>query len=390
MEIDRVQLRQQVQMNLNLSSEEMAKRRLNKEEISLEYKPFDPTERFDRFDQEIYKQNPGMDPRPKVVIEEYLRPKVGETIDPSVFNKLFQKGDPRVYYVYRDPSRFSEESIGTDLFDQPDTFFQDLANKYLESPTYLMSINECENGIGKYASDVLNFFGKNEGDNHKTLVEQIKYAVKELAEKSKQRQDVGLKDLTTKLSVGDVEFSVDEMIKTINALHEIEKPLNYHGGSVGLDRSIGFGMSVSQIKRYAVENLNIEQGKLLTDAYQQRVERAIEIGDSYAPSIEEKFAQAGKSMADFHGDAFASLWTKSKGTAKEAVYKLFSSLDTSSDSAYKASFAKAMVTFDSYMKRLEKSWLPTQSYYQTANNSFYGMQINSNGVKQTKPFSVYA
>lgn len=390
MEIDRVQLRQQVQMNLNLSSEEMAKRRLNKEEISLEYKPFDPTERFDRFDQEIYKQNPGIDPRPKVVIEEYLRPKVGETIDPSIFNKLFQKGDPRVYYVYRDPSRFSEESIGTDLFDQPDTFFQDLANKYLESPTYLMSINECENGIGKYASDVLNFFGKNEGDNHKTLVEQIKYAVKELAEKSKQRQDVGLKDLTTKLSVGDVEFSVDEMVKTINALHEIERPLNYWGGNLCLDQFISFGMSVSQVKRYAVENLNEGQGKLVAEAYQKRVDHAIEIGDSYERTLEEIYEQAGMSMSDFRGSTFAVLNAKSKGTVKEASYKLFSSLDTSSDRAYKASFAKAMKTFDGYMKLLSERWYPTQSYYQTANNAFFSMQINSDGAKRTKPFSVHA
>lgn len=385
MEIDRVQLGPQTIKELYVTKGQMEERRTLKLKSSVVTESPDPVQQLDRFDREIYEQNPDVDLRLKLMITDLTPPKVGETIDDTPVI-----GADGVIYVHQKPSRFSEESIGTDFFDQSLTFFEDLAKKYSESSTNLMDINSYKNGIGKFTSEALRFFGVYTEQNSMKLGEQIKYAAKELAEKSKDNPNISLKDITQKLSIGDVEFSVDELISTINALHEIERPINYHGGCVGLDRSIGFGMSVSQVKRFANAYLNEEQGKLVAETYQKRVERAIEIGDSYAPSIEEKFAQAGKSMADFHGDAFASLWTKSKGTAKEAVYKLFSSLDTSSDSAYKASFAKAMVTFDSYMKRLEKSWLPTQSYYQTANNSFYGMQINSNGVKQTKPFNVYA
>lgn len=385
MEIDRVQLGPQTIKELYVTKEQMEERRTLKLKSSVVTESPDPIQQLDRFDREVYEQNPDVDLRLKLVITDLTPPKVGETIDDTPV-----LGADGVYYIHQKPSHFNENSIGTDFFDQPLTFFQDLADKYLESPTLLMGTNYFLNGIGKFASDALHFFGKSEGDNHKTLVEQIKYAAKELAEKSKANPNVSLKDITQKLSIGDVEFSVDEMVKTINALHEIERPLNYWGGNLCLDQFISFGMSVSQVKRYTVENLNEAQGKLVTDTYQKRVDHAIKVGDSYERTLEEIYAQAGMSITDFKGNRFAVLNAKSKGTVKEASYKLFSSLDTSSDRAYKASFAKAMKTFDGYMKLLSERWYPTQSYYQTANNAFFSMQINSDGAKRTKPFSVHA
>lgn len=164
MEIDRVQLRQQTIKELYVTKEQMEERRTLTLVSSEVTESPDPIQQLDRFDREVYEQNPDVDLRLKLVITDLTPPKVGEIIDDTPV-----LGWDGVYYIHQKPSHFNENSIGTDFFDQPLTFFQDLADKYLQSPTLLMGTNYFLNGIGKFASDALDFFGKNEGDNHRTL-----------------------------------------------------------------------------------------------------------------------------------------------------------------------------------------------------------------------------
>lgn len=297
----------------------------------------------------------------------------------------------------------SPNLTGGKLMNHESDFFVRTAQAYLEDPNVIKNFttqgsdtNSSE--ISLFAYDALDYFLPSDAStaDRKSWVqlrEQLKTAVQELAGQIASGGGTDLSNLKTRLTVAGVEFSVKEFSQTVDALTQISDPLQKATGTMNLDQFARLGIACSQVNRYAAANLNEEQAKLVTGAYQRRAQNHIKDADTYALTLEEKRKKLGITTPDPRFDPFYATAAdiKSKGTIREAAFKLFSSLDVSSESAFQASFGKALGQYSNYLKGANQYWHPTPTEYQDAMATFYRIKIQEDGsIQVNKPINSYA
>lgn len=292
---------------------------------------------------------------------------------------------------------------GGPLFNHEPGFIVRTAQAYLKDPSavdYVASENGSKSSseFTLFSYEAMDYFispdaSIEDRNSWKELREQMKAAVQELAEQIASGGGTDLSNLKTKLTVAGVEFSVKEFSQTVDALTQISDPLKKTPGTMDLDQFARLGIACSQVNRYAKVNLNEEQAKLVTGAYQRRAQNHIDNADSYAMTLEEKLKKLGITNLDPRFELFYSTAPdlKSEGTVRGAAFKLFSSLDVSSESAFQSSFRQALGTYAGYLKGVNEHFLPTPTEYQDAMATFYRIKIQEDGsIQVNKPINSYA
>ena len=203
---------------------------------------------------------------------------------------------------------FSSNLTGGKLFNHEDNFFERTAQAYLKDPSVMDNFVRTEKGM--YSSEI-SLFAAHAADyfrppdtpveelwNWMPLREQMRDAVRELAEQIASGGGTDLSKLKTKLTVDGVDFTVQEFSQTVEALKKISDPLPKTQGNLDLEQFARLGVASSQVNRYAAANLNEEQAKLVTEAYSRHVQNHIKDSDSFSYTLEEKMEKAHVTKLD--------------------------------------------------------------------------------------------
>ena len=221
----------------------------------------------------------------------------------------------------------------------------------------------------RYANDLASFFSENghPTDDVNKFVDEISEVIREYGTQLAAGKDIAIEDLTSKLHINGVGITIGELNKAVSTINDINSP------HMILDSHADFavaGLGVAKMKAFTTNSFSEPVAEMLMKTYNQKVSEEIDKNDAEIEQSKKKVQKTTFIERYLNGDSpqikrnkdnnssedpYFKLDSKFRGSAKEEIFNLFSSISSSDVEKSKEDYEDAVVSFQSIMKKWEQN-----------------------------------